>query len=182
MSENIEKKASTPAVASALSNSNATKSEDRVEKLLSLDRVVRVVKGGRRFRFRATVVVGDKNGTVGLGISKGKDVATAISMASDRAWRNTMTVDIFNDHTIKHEIYGKLGSARVMLKPASQGTGIIAGGAVRSILEVSGVKDILTKALGSNNTLNNALATLDALRHFKRPDPDPYDFDNEKGA
>lgn len=158
------------------------KSEEKVEKLLSLDRVVRVVKGGRRFRFRATVVVGDKNGQVGLGISKGKDVATAISMASQRAWRNTMVVDIFDNHTIKHEIYGKLGSARVMLKPASQGTGVIAGGAVRSVLEVCGIKDVLTKALGSNNTLNNALATLDALRHFKLPDPDPYDFDQKEEA
>ncbi|MCA9349815.1 30S ribosomal protein S5 [Candidatus Saccharibacteria bacterium] len=132
------------------------------EHLLALDRVTRVVKGGRRFRFRATIIVGDKQGKVGIGIAKGGDVVSAIIKATERA-KKAMEEMIVAGNTISHQVLGVKDGSKVLLKPASPGTGLIAGGTVRVILEATGVKDILAKSLGSNNKINNAYATVMAL-------------------
>lgn len=132
------------------------------ERTLHIDRVARVVMGGRRFRFRALVVVGDHKGRVGVGISKGADVSTAVSKASEVAKKKMIKVALYKD-TLPHEVETKVGGARVLLKPASAGTGLIAGGAVRSVLEVTGVANALSKSLGSSNQVNIAYATVDAL-------------------
>jgi len=134
--------------------------------MISLDRVARVVKGGRRFRFRATVVVGDGKGSVGVGVGKGRDVASAIQKATAVGRKDMVTVQI-NGTTINHEIESKFGGARVFMKPAPAGTGVIAGGAVRSVLEIAGIRDVFTKALGSTNKINNAHATIVALQSLK---------------
>lgn len=142
------------------------------ERVIAVDRVSRVVKGGRRFRFRATVVIGNGNGKVGVGVGKGGDVMSAISKSVAKAKRNMITVNL-REHTIPHEIEVAFSGARVLLKPASAGTGVIAGGAVRSVLEVAGIRDILTKSIGSSNKLNCAYATILALSKLelvKRPE------------
>lgn len=136
------------------------------ERIIALDRVTRVVKGGRRFRFRATVVVGNNNGKVGIGVGKGGDVAGAISKASARAKKEMINFQL-NKTTIPHEVQVASGGAVVLLKPASEGTGVIAGGAVRAVLEAAGVKDVLTKALGSSNKINNSYATVEALSQLR---------------
>ncbi len=136
------------------------------EKVISIDRVARVVKGGRRFRFRATVVIGDGKGRVGLGIGKGGEVITSIAKAVARARRNLISIPLKNG-TIPHEVTIKFSGAHVMLKPASPGTGVIAGGAVRNVVEVAGIHDLLTKSLGSSNKINNAYATILALSQVK---------------
>lgn len=133
------------------------------EKIISLDRVTRVVKGGRRFRFRATMVVGDGKGRVGVGVGKGGDVQAAISKASAKARKEMIEVKM-RGTTIPHDVLVDFGSAKILLKPASDGTGVIAGGAVRSVVEVAGIKNLLTKSLGSNNKINNAYATIKALQ------------------
>lgn len=130
--------------------------------LVDVARVARIVAGGRRFRFRATVVIGDRKGRVGMGIAKGPDVTIAVSKAVDQAKKNLIKVPIVND-TIPHEITTKYSGARVFLKPASKGTGIIAGGAVRAVVELAGIRNILSKMRGSNNKPNNVQATLLAL-------------------
>jgi small subunit ribosomal protein S5 len=148
------------------------------EKVISIDRVARVVKGGRRFRFRATVVVGDGKGRVGVGVGKGSEVMTSIAKAVARAKSQMITVPL-KDFTIPHEIQVKFAGAHVLLKPASAGTGVIAGGAVRNVVEVAGIHDLLTKSLGSSNKVNNAYATALALSQLraapvkaKKPKPD----------
>lgn len=132
------------------------------ERVVNIDRVARVVKGGRRFRFRALVVVGDKKGKIGIGIAKGADVTTAISKAVESAKKNFVTITLYKD-TIPHEAEAKVGGARILVKPAAPGTGLIAGGVVRTVLEVAGISNALSKSLGSTNKINTAYATLAAL-------------------
>lgn len=140
--------------------------EELDERVIDITRVAKVVKGGRRFAFRAVVVVGDNQGNVGIGIGKARGVPDSIRKASDRA-RRSMRHVFLTGTTIPHEVWGKRGGAVVLLKPASPGTGVIAGGGVRAVLEVAGVRDILSKSQGSANILNVAFATLDALVQLK---------------
>lgn len=132
------------------------------ERTLHVDRVARVVKGGRRFRFRALVVVGDRKNRVGIGIAKGADVTAAVTKATDVAKKHMIKVDLYKG-TLPHEAEAKVSGARILLKPASAGTGLIAGGVVRTILEVAGVSNALSKSLGSTNKANTAYATIAAL-------------------
>lgn len=133
------------------------------ERVVHIDRVARVVKGGRRFRFRALVVVGDHKGRVGIGISKGADVTAAVAKAVDVAKKNFYNLKLYNG-TFPHESQAKVGGSNILLKPASPGTGLIAGGVVRTVLEVAGVSNALSKSLGSTNKINTAYATLEALK------------------
>lgn len=132
--------------------------------VVNVGRVTKVTQGGRHFRFSATVVVGDRKGQVGLGTGKANEVPDAIKKAEQAATKNVVRVSIVEDRTIPHEAIGARGGSKVMLKPASKGTGIKAGGPVRAVLELAGVKDILSKSLGSNSKLNTAYATLEALK------------------
>lgn len=132
------------------------------QKLLDLARVTRVVKGGRRFRFRATLVIGNRKGKVGVGVGKGADVSDAIRKAFDDAKKSMITVPM-RKNTIPHEVVYKVGSARIILKPAGPGKGVIAGGAIRSVVDLAGVKDITAKSLGTSNKLNVARATVAAF-------------------
>lgn len=136
------------------------------EVVINIDRVSRVVKGGRRFRFKALVVVGDKKKRVGIGVSKGTDVQTAVMKATSVAKKNVVEIPIFNT-TIPHDVSAKVGGAKVLLMPASPGTGIIAGGTVRAIINVTGINNLLSKSLGSTNKVNAAYATIDALTQLK---------------
>lgn len=136
------------------------------ERVVNIDRVARVVKGGRRFRFRALVVVGDKKGKVGIGISKGADVTTAVTKAVEVAKKNFVTIPLHNG-TIPHEAEAKVSGAQIMIKPAAPGTGLIAGGVVRTVLEVAGVSNVLSKSLGSSNKINTCYATLKALQSIQ---------------
>jgi small subunit ribosomal protein S5 len=138
------------------------------ERVIEIARVAKVVKGGRRFQFRVTMVVGDNNGNVGIGVGKANAVPDAMRKATDRARSNMRSVNVFNT-TIPHEVIGQVSGAKVLLKPASQGTGVIAAGGVRAVIEAAGIKDILTKSLGSANVLNVVKATFDALDQLKSP-------------
>lgn len=136
------------------------------QKLLDLARVTRVVKGGRRFSFRATLVIGNRKGKVGVGVAKGADVSLAIEKSFNDAKKNLIDIKM-KEGTIAHDVFKKLGSARVMLKPAKKGRGIIAGGAVRAVVELAGIKDIVSKSMGTSNKLSVARATIEALKSIK---------------
>ncbi|PWH19756.1 MAG: 30S ribosomal protein S5 [Anaerolineae bacterium] len=138
------------------------------ERIVEIARVAKVVKGGRRFAFRVTVVVGDNRGQVGIGVGKANAVQDAMRKAVERGRKNMHKIALY-DTTIPHEVIGKIGGAKVLLKPASRGTGVIAGGGVRAVLEAAGISDILTKSLGSSNLLNVVKATMLALDQLKDP-------------
>ena len=140
--------------------------DDFEEAIVNIGRVTKVVKGGRRFRFTALVVVGDKKGTIGFGTGKAKEVPDAIKKALDDAFKSLNKVNL-NGTTICHDIEHKYNASRILLKPASEGTGLIAGGAARPVLELAGIKDIIAKSLGSNNPNNLVQATVEALTKIK---------------
>ncbi len=134
--------------------------------VLEIARVVRVVKGGRRFRFRATVVVGDRSGKIGFGISKSRDVQQAIQKAQARAMKRIVEIPVV-EGTIAHEVFAKYKGAKVLLKPARPGTGVIAGGIVRTVADLAGIKDLVSKRYGSSNRISNARATIKALEQSR---------------
>ena len=138
------------------------------ERVIEIARVAKVVKGGRRFQFRVTVVIGDGHGKVGMGVGKANAVPDAMRKATERAHKDLRKVFLMGT-TIPHEVIGKVAGARILLKPASPGTGVIAAGGVRAVLEAAGVRDILTKSLGSANVLNVVMATFSALDALKSP-------------
>lgn len=141
--------------------------EELDERVVDIARVAKVVKGGRQFNFRVVAVVGDNHGKVGMGVGKARGVPDAIQKATGRARRNMQSVALVQT-TIPHEVMGRCGGARVLLKPATAGTGVIAAGGVRAVLEAAGIRDVLTKSQGSSNVLNVVRATMDGLKQLRR--------------
>ena len=161
-----------------MTNGYKDKSEQEFdERIINIERVAAVVKGGRRFSFRVIMVAGDHKGKVGIGMGKANSVPDAIRKAASNARDDMHEVAIYNT-TIPHKVTGKVSGAKVLLKPASEGTGVIAAGAVRAVVEVTGISNILTKSLGSNNAMNIAAATIDGLDQLK----DPYEEASNRGV
>jgi small subunit ribosomal protein S5 len=152
-----------------LSAMDVSESRDLKERVVEINRVAKVVKGGRRFSFTALVVIGDEHEKVGVGYGKAREVPLAISKAVDDAKKNLFTVPRHGT-TITHQILGEYGAARVLLRPASEGTGVIAGGGVRAVLELAGIRDILAKSLGTTNPINMLKATVNGLQNLRRPE------------
>ena len=147
-----------------------TTNMELTEKVVSIKRVTKVVKGGRNFRFTALVVVGDGNGHVGAGLGKATEIPEAIRKGKEAAIKNMVAIPMDENHSIPHDFLGEFGSSSVLLKRAPEGTGIIAGGPVRSVVELAGIKNIRTKSLGSNNKTNVVLATIEGLKNLKTPE------------
>ena len=152
-----------------MSVTESAESRDLKERVVEINRVAKVVKGGRRFSFTALVVIGDEHEKVGVGYGKAREVPLAISKAVDDAKKNLFSVPRHGT-TITHEILGEFGAARVLLRPASEGTGVIAGGGVRAVLELAGIRDILAKSLGTTNPINMLKATVNGLQNLRRPE------------
>lgn len=155
--------------------------KDLDQAMIDIARVTRVMAGGKRMRFRACIVVGDRKGHVGMAVAKGADVTLAVNKAVTKAKKNMISVPIINQ-TIPHRVDVKSGAARIMLKPAPKGTGIIAGGAVRAVLDIAGVTNVVAKILGSSNKINNVNATLKALQLLKRIEPAKRPKQEKKAA
>ena len=147
--------------------SRNTRSISIVKKVIAISRVNKVTKGGKRLNFRAVIVVGDKKGRVGIGVAKARDVKLAIKKAAGKGSKNLISIPLTKSKSIPHMVYGKFGACDLILKPASPGSGVIAGSSIRIVLEIAGIKNILAKRLGANNLLNNAKATIFALNKLK---------------
>ncbi|KYO63914.1 MULTISPECIES: 30S ribosomal protein S5 [Thermovenabulum] len=143
--------------------------EEFVEKVVTIKRVSKVTKGGKNFRFAALVVVGNKNGKVGVGTGKALEIPDAIRKGIENAKKNMIDVPVING-TIPHEVIGESGAGKVLIKPAVEGTGVIAGGPVRAVLELAGIRNVVSKSLGSNNAKNMVDSAMDALKQLKRPE------------
>lgn len=153
--------------------------EEFEQKMIDIARVTRVMAGGKRMRFRACVAVGNKKGRIAIGLAKGADVTGAVTKAVNKAKKEFIDIPIVNE-TIPHEIYQKLGAAKILFKPAKKGRGIIAGGVVRIILELAGVKNVTSKILGTGNKVNNAKCVIEALKNLKKPEPKRVKVEKEK--
>ncbi|MDO8667605.1 MAG: 30S ribosomal protein S5 [bacterium] len=153
--------------------------EEFEQKMIDIARVTRVMAGGKRMRFRACVAIGNKKGRVAIGLAKGADVTGAVTKAVNKAKKEFIDIPIVNE-TIPHEIYQKFGAAKILFKPAKKGRGIIAGGVVRIILELAGVKNVTSKILGTGNKVNNAKCVIEALKNLKRPEPKRVKAEKEK--
>jgi small subunit ribosomal protein S5 len=147
-------------------DNNERDREDLIDRVVHINRVAKVVKGGRRFSFSALIVVGDGKGHVGVGLGKANEVPEAIRKGNEKARKNLFKVSLV-EHTIPHVVQGHHGAGKVLLRPASPGTGVIAGGPVRAVVEAAGIKDVLSKCIGTNNKLNAVNATIDALRQLR---------------
>lgn len=156
-----------------------TKTSEHIEKIVHISRVAKVVKGGKRFSFSAVAVVGDGRGRVGVGLGKANEVADAVRKATERAKKEMITVSLLNN-TIPHEIVGRYGAARVVMKPASAGTGVIAGSVVRAVAEAVGITNVLTKCIGTNNPHNVTKAAINGLRRMRSAEYTKYLRSNDE--